>query len=56
MGAYGSGPRWLDRTGSREVESSEWKLADGLMWEVRKKKQEGALGFQLELLGDSDVY
>ena len=43
-------------TGSREMESSRWKLADGLMWEVRKKKQEGALGFRLELLGDSDVY
>ena len=38
------------------MESSGWQLADGLMWEVRKKNQEGALGFWLELLGRSVVY
>ena len=40
-----SSPRWLDQTGSREMERSGQRLADGLMWEVRRKNQEGSLEF-----------
>lgn len=49
--------RWSttpDHTGSREMESSGWQPAEGLMWEARRKNQ-GALGFRLELLGRAGV-
>lgn len=54
LGAYGSGPRRLDHTGSRKMESSGGQPADGLMWEVRRRNH-GALGFRLELLGRAAV-
>ena len=53
LGAYGGGPP-PDHTGSREMESSGWQPAEGLVWEVRRKNQ-GALGLRLELLGRAGV-